>query len=223
MKKLSALPLVRSRLRVAVVLCTIAALALQAACTSVGSPAQFAAAPSAPAGMPAPPPAPMLQTLSPGDVIKISFPGAPNLETTQQVRRDGHINLALVGEVQVADKTPAALEQELIRLYSSQLVSKEIKVTLVSSSFAVFVAGAVLRPGKINPEREITALQAVMEAGGFDSAKANTRAVVVIRNAGGQTVNFTLDLQSVLEGKRTEPFFLRSHDIVYVPEKFSWF
>lgn len=168
-----------------------------------------------------PQPAPLL--LSPGDVIRISFPGAPDLETTQQVRRDGRINLAMVGEVQVENKTPAALEKELTELYSTQLVSKEVKVTVVSSSFAVFVTGAVLRPGKIMPERDITALQAIMEAGGFDHARANTKAVVVIRNEGGTSRNFTLNLQAFLEGKGGEPFYLRSHDIVYVPEKFSWF
>src|ERR1700722_2799514 len=34
-----------------------------------------------------------------GDVLKISFPGSANLDTTQQIRRDGKISLPLVGEV----------------------------------------------------------------------------------------------------------------------------
>lgn len=163
------------------------------------------------------------QTLSPGDVIKISFPGAANLETTQQIRRDGCINLSSVGEVKAADKTPGQLEAELKQLYASQLVSKEINVTVVTSSFAVFVTGAVLKPGKILPDRAVTALEAIMEAGGFDNTTANSRAVVVIRHEDGQTKNYTLDLKAALEGKPTEPFYLKSHDIVYVPEKFSWF
>lgn len=166
---------------------------------------------------------PARQTLSEGDVIKVSFPNAPNLDTSQQIRRDGRINLNMVGEVVAADKTPAELEAELVKLYAPQLVSKEIKVTVVSSAYAVFVTGAVLKPGKVTPAKTVTALEAVMEAGGFDLAKANMKAVVVIRHEGGQTQNVKLDLKAALDGKPTKPFFLKSNDIVYVPEKFTWF
>lgn len=196
-------------------LLTFALLGLLAACNTGPNPDIAANA--------APATARARQTLSSGDVIKVTFPGATNLDTTQQIRRDGHINLTLIGEVRAADKTPAELEKELIERYSSQLVSKEITVTVVSSSFAVFVTGAVLKPGKISPEREITALEAIMEAGGFDYAKANSGGVVVIRHDGGKTVTFTLDLKPVLKGKPTEPFYLKSRDIVFVPEKFNWF
>src|SRR6187549_1432038 len=34
-----------------------------------------------------------------GDSIKIAFPGAPDLDDTQQVRRDGKITMKLGGEV----------------------------------------------------------------------------------------------------------------------------
>jgi polysaccharide biosynthesis/export protein len=163
------------------------------------------------------------QTLSAGDVIKISFPGSPTLDATQQIRRDGRINLAVVGEVTAADKSPAQLEEELVKLYAPQLVSKEIKVTVVSSSFAVFVTGAVMKPGKITPDRAITALEAIMEAGGFDMTKANMTGVRVIRQEDGQTKNYSLNLKNPLYGKASEPFYLKSNDIVFVPEKFSWF
>ena len=167
--------------------------------------------------------APEMQTLREGDTLKISFPGAPNLDTTQQVRRDGRITLSIVGEMMVVGLTPGGLEKELLRVYSSQLRSKEVTVTVVSSSISVFVAGAVIRPGKIISDHPISALEAVMEAGGFDSAKANMKAVVVVRQEGGRTQNYTLNLKLVLEGKQNEQFFLQPSDIVYVPEKFSWF
>lgn len=162
-------------------------------------------------------------TVREGDTLKISFPGAPNLDTTQQVRRDGRITLSMVGEVVAAGLTPSELEKELLKLYSSQLLSKEVTVTVVSSSISVFVTGAVIRPGKVVSDHPISALEAVMEAGGFDSAKADMKAVVVIRQEGGQTRNYTLNLKLVLEGKETEPFYLKPSDIVYVPQKFSWF
>lgn len=158
-----------------------------------------------------------------GDVLKVAFPGAPNLDTNQTVRRDGRINLSLVGEVTAVGLTPTELEKQLSDLYASQLTSKEVIVTVVSSSFSVFVNGAVLRPGKITSDHPISALEAVMEAGGFNDTKANMKEVVVIRNENGQTKNYKLDLAAVIRGEQNEPFYLKPSDIVYVPEKFAWF
>jgi len=163
-------------------------------------------------------------TLREGDVIRISIPGAPNLDTVQAIRRDGRIALALIGEVQAAGLKPTELQDQLLKLYAPQLVSKEIMVSVVSSSFPAFVTGAVLRPGKIMADHPITALEAIMEAGGPDYTKANLKAVVVIRQeADGKTQNHILNLKLVIEGKQNEPFFLKPSDIVYVPEGFTLF
>ncbi len=62
-----------------------------------------------------------------------------------------------------------------------------------------------------------------MEAGGFDHAKANMKAVVVIRHENNRTERFKLNLKQVLDGQRTEQFDLQPSDIIYVPERFSWF
>ena len=167
--------------------------------------------------------APDVLILNPGDVIKLSFPGAPTLDTTQQIRRDGRINLYLIGEVKASEKTPAEFERELMKVYSAQTRSEEIKVTVISSSFAVYIAGAVMRPGKISPERAITAFDAVMEAGGFDLSRADTKHVQVIRQEDGQVKTYPLNMKAVLDGVDKEPFYLKSYDTVYVPEKFSWF
>jgi protein involved in polysaccharide export with SLBB domain len=72
-------------------------------------------------------------------------------------------------------------------------------------------------------DHPITALEAVMEAGGFDYTKADLRGVQVIRREAGNTRNYTLNLKRVMEGKAGEPFYLKPSDIVYVPEKFTWF
>ncbi len=163
-------------------------------------------------------------TLREGDVLKVSFPSSPNLDATQTIRRDGKIALTLIGEIQAAGLKPAELQNELLKLYAPQLVSKEILVSVVSSSITAFVTGAVLRPGKIVSDHPITALEAIMEAGGPDYAKANLKSVVVIRQeANGKTRNITVNLKQVIEGKSNEPFYLQPSDIVYVPEGFSMF
>lgn len=158
-----------------------------------------------------------------GDMVKITFPGAPNLNDSQQIRRDGKIALSMVGEIVAAGLTPADLEKEILKLYSSQLVTKEVTVTVTSSSFPIFVTGAVIRPGKIMSDHPISALEAIMEAGGFDYAKADLGHVRVVRNEKGATKNYTLNLKQALQAKQSTPFYLKPSDIVYVPEKFSWF
>lgn len=162
-------------------------------------------------------------TLREGDVLKISFPGSANLNTTQPIRRDGMISMPLVGEVKAVGKTPAELEKNLIDLYSTQLVSKEVAVEVQNSSFPVYVNGSVLHPGKIMSDHPITALEAVMEAGGFDYTKANLKKVQVIRRETVGTRVYVLNLKQVMEGEGGESFYLKPYDIVTVPEKFTWF
>ena len=158
-----------------------------------------------------------------GDVIKIAFPGASSLDSTPQVRRDGKITLTLGGEVSVLGMTPAELEKELLRIYDAQLAVKQVVVTVNSSAYPIYVSGAVLRPGKIAAERAITVLEAIMEAGGFDAAKADLKNVKVLRQVDGKTMTYGVNLKETLEGVPTKQFFLKPSDIVHVPEKFNWF
>ncbi len=165
-------------------------------------------------------------TLREGDVIKISFPGAPNLDVAPQpIRRDGKISMPILGEISTVGMTPVQLQDQLAKQLAGQLVSKEVVVTVVSSAFSVFVDGSVLRPGKIVADHPITVLEAVMEAGGFDYAHADTGKVLVIRHKTGSPGYdyITIDLQQVLDGKKTDLFYLAPNDVVHVPQKFNWF
>jgi polysaccharide export outer membrane protein len=162
-------------------------------------------------------------TLRQGDTLSISFPGSSTLDTSQQIRTDGKIVLPLVGEVVAAGKTPEALQNELLDLYKPQVAIKQVIVTVQSSTIPVYVTGAVLRPGPVTVNHQISALDAVMEAGGFDYAKANLRAVVIVRQEKDRTVRYKLNLKKALAGSEGEPFYLKPYDIVYVPERFTWF
>ena len=164
-----------------------------------------------------------LLILREGDIVKISFPANANLETTQQIRRDGKIAMQFVGDVVAAGLTPEDLQNKLIELYASQIASKQIIVALQTSSFPVFVNGSVIHPGKIMSDHPITALEAIMEAGGFDYNTANLKAVKIIRNEKGVLKNYQLNLKAVLDGKSDKPFYLKPADIVFVPERFQMF
>jgi polysaccharide export outer membrane protein len=177
---------------------------------------------------PAPPPAstaqaPTNQLLRAGDVVRVAFPRSPALDLTQQIRRDGKINLYLVGEVTAAGLSPAELEAKLVAGYANEVVSHEVRVTVVSSAFAVFVTGAVLRPGKLSAERTLTAFDAIMEAGGFDLTRADTRSVRIIRQEEGRAVTYTFNAKAILDGRAGTPFHVQPYDTIFVPERFTWF
>jgi polysaccharide export outer membrane protein len=167
--------------------------------------------------------APDKLVLREGDTIRINFPGAPNLSNVQPIRRDGKISLPLVGEMTASGLTPADLEKKLIDAYKDQLQTKEVTVSLESSAFPVYVTGAVLRPGKIISDRPLNALEAIMEAGGFNYSRANMKNVRVIRHENGKPVYFNLNLKPTMSGQATHSFALKPSDIIYVPERFAWF
>jgi polysaccharide export outer membrane protein len=158
-----------------------------------------------------------------GDSLHITFPGAPNLDDTLTIRRDGKITMKMVGEIKAAGLTPQELEQQLLKAYDNLLVDKEVTVVVQTSTFIVYVSGAVLRPGKVVSDRVETPLEVLMEAG-IDHDKANLKKVVVVReNADGKTEHFKLNLDDVLKGRPAPPFTLKMMDKIYVPQKFSWY
>ena len=157
-----------------------------------------------------------------GDVVKVSFPSAPSLEKIDTIRRDGMITLS-IGEVRAAGMTPTELEQDLKERYKKELVSSEVSVSVVTSTFSVYVGGCVLRPGRVNSERPLSALDAVMEAGGFDEMRANKKKVKVLRFVGGKNVVIFLDLKKVLDARDSTRFMLEPGDVMVVPERFILF
>ena len=158
-----------------------------------------------------------------GDVVKVTFPGSPNLDTTQPIRRDGKLNLPLIGEVDASGLSPSGLQDKLVQAYASQISSKEVIVQVVSSSFPVYVTGAVMHPGKVLTDHPMTALEAVMEAGGFNYDTADMKDVKIDRNVNGVMQHYSVDLKDILTGKGTNSFYLQPSDIIYVPERFTPF
>jgi polysaccharide export outer membrane protein len=81
----------------------------------------------------------------------------------------------------------------------------------------VFVGGQVFKPGVVEMPGPMTALEAVMEVGGFDVRQAERKSVIVIRYTDGRRHAYKLDLKKAVAGKETKPFYLKPKDIVHVP------
>jgi polysaccharide biosynthesis/export protein len=157
-----------------------------------------------------------------GDVVKISFPAAPELNQTQKIGSDGSLSLPLIGEVAAAGKTVGQLQAELARLYKPQLQDNEVIVNLDTRAVPVVVSGAVQKPGKIVFERPATVVEAIMEAGGF-TPEANLAKVSLIRIVKGEHESQVIDLRALLQGKPFPAIYCSGGDVIYVPEKLLLF
>ena len=155
--------------------------------------------------------------LASGDVVKLTFSAAPELNQSQKVRVDGKLSLPLVGEVDAAGKTVGQLQGELIQLYKPQLKTPEVTVSLEASLTTVVVSGAVNKPGKIAFERPTTVFQAIMEAGG-PSEFGTLKHVRLIRTVNGVQKSQVMNVHDTLIGQGTKPFYVRDGDVIYVPQ-----
>src|SRR3954451_10480920 len=159
--------------------------------------------------------APSAVTLVAGDVIKLTFPGAPELNQSQKIRTDGKVNLPLIGEVPASGKTVPGLQTDLAARYKSELKTSSVVVTLESSVTQVVISGAVGRPGKLTFERPTTVFQAIMEAGGVTEF-GTLKNVHLVRLINGQQQTQILDLRPVTSGRPTKPYYVRDGDVIYV-------
>lgn len=157
-------------------------------------------------------------TLGAGDVIEFRFFYNPELNDTQTVRPDGKITLQLVGEVSVQGRTPSEVQEELARVYTPELKRPMVAV-IVRSLYErrVYVGGEVKTPGLISIPGSLTALEAIMQAGGFNPSTAKLSSVIIIRHKDGKRYGGKLDFSEVVKGKEGPSFLLEPRDIVYVP------
>jgi protein involved in polysaccharide export with SLBB domain len=154
-----------------------------------------------------------------GDVVEVKFFYTPQLNEIQTVRPDGKIALQLVGEVEAQERTPVELQTELVRLYTPYLKGPDITV-IVRSFFnrRVFVGGQVMKPGVVGMPGKLTALEAIIQAGGFDMRDAELRNIIVIRHKNGQRYAYSLNMKSLQKEGEIQPFYLEQQDVVYVPQ-----
>lgn len=153
------------------------------------------------------------------DQLRISFPGAPELDADIQIRRDGVISVPIVGEVVAAGMTPRELELLLVGKFEDQLVSNEVMVTVLQSYFTYYLEGEVISPGIIRSFRQLSVLEAIIAAGGINKVTGKMKSVVVIRRKGDKYQYFELDLAAVIDGKKDGAFVLESYDIVSIPQR----
>ncbi len=161
--------------------------------------------------------------LRPMDLIRIQFFQETELDRELRVSQDHKIVLALVGPVDIRDRTVRETEILVADLYRKDyLVNPQVNITIVEySQNSVTVLGAVGNPGTvvIPPERTLTMLDVIARSGGF-SRLANQKNVSLTRNLpDGRTANFTINAEQMMTGDKDNQWTVKDGDIISVPER----
>jgi polysaccharide biosynthesis/export protein VpsN len=117
--------------------------------------------------------------LGTGDRITIAVFGEPELGVDARVADSGRIAYPFIGELRVAGRTPAEVEQALIEaLRGDWLVDPKVSVSIVEYR-PFFINGQVRNPGGYPFQPGLTVRKAVSTAGGF-TERASERAITLI-------------------------------------------
>ena len=163
--------------------------------------------------------------LHPGDTLSLDYRLSPELNQTATIGPDGFVDLSIAGTVKLAGLTLQQAHDLIIERDSARLKVPELNLQLKDFQHPyVMVAGQVLVPGKIEMREDMTALQAVMLAGGFKDSARETKVVVFRRISGdtGMAEVTQLNLHRIHKTKQLEQdMSLEPGDIIYIPENMA--
>lgn len=158
-------------------------------------------------------------TLHPGDVLDIQYRYTPEFNQTVTVQPDGYISLVVGGDIKIGGRTLQQMRTLILAKARARLESPEL--TIILKEFQkpyIVVAGEVNQPGKIELREKLTAIQAVLLAGGMKET-AKSSQIMVFRKLNADTAEVkvlnlkTLKRTSDLENDLT----LQAGDMIMVP------
>lgn len=158
-------------------------------------------------------------TLNAGDVLDIQYRYSPEFNQTVMVQPDGYVSLQMGGDIKVGGRNLEQVRNLILSQARVRLASPEVTVILKEFQKPyVVVAGEVVQPGRFELREKLTALQAVLLAGGFkDSAKSSQ--ILIYRKLNAETAEVrSLNFKNI---KRTSDLendlLLQPGDMIVIP------
>jgi len=156
--------------------------------------------------------------LGPGDYIKITVYGNPDLNLETKISELGSISYPLIGVVALEGLTTTAAEKKISDLLREGGFIKNAQVNIIVTTLQsqqVSILGQVLKPGRypMDGRRSITEMLAV--AGGIAPDGGET--VTIIRTKNGKSAKRVIDLIDMIHsGSLADNYDLEPNDLVYV-------
>jgi polysaccharide export outer membrane protein len=156
--------------------------------------------------------------LGPGDVVKLSVYGSPDLSIETRVSESGNITVPLLGPVAVGGLSVPAAEKKVGNLLEQGGYLKKAQVNMLittMNSQQVSVLGQVNRPGRYPIEGKRKVLDLLAMAGGIASEGGDT--VDLVRTRAGKTTRESIDVvDMVRKGELNRDYEVAGGDIIFV-------
>jgi polysaccharide export outer membrane protein len=156
--------------------------------------------------------------LGPGDVVKASVYGSPDLAIETRVSEGGTLTFPLLGEVQVGGLSTQQAEKKIGGLLEKGGYLKKAQVNLLITTLAsqqVSVLGQVNRPGRYPVDGRRKVLDLLALAGGIGPEGGDM--ISLVRTRDGQTTRETLDVvDMVRKGELNRDVEVAGGDVIFV-------
>ena len=156
--------------------------------------------------------------VKPGDVLRISVWGEPELQDTVLVTPDGTFSFPLVGHVDAKEKTAAQLQETVKQRLAKYISAPAVTVSLQEiNGNTIYVIGQVNQPGAFVMTISVDVMQALSMAGGATPFAALNDILILRRGTSGQ-VALPFRYSEVSKGRNlAQNIRLESGDVVVVP------
>lgn len=156
--------------------------------------------------------------LGPGDVVKMTVYGSPDLTVETRVSESGSMTVPLLGQVQVGGLPVAQAEKKIGDALEKGGYLKKAQVNLLITTLAsqqVSVLGQVNRPGRYPVEGKRKVLDLLAMAGGIGAEGGDM--VSLVRTRDGKTTRETIDVvDMVRKGELDRDYEVAGGDIIFV-------
>lgn len=156
--------------------------------------------------------------LGPGDIVKASVYGSPDLTIETRVSESGTMTFPLLGAVQVGGLSTQQAEKKIGGLLEKGGFLKTAQVNLLVTMLAsqqVSVLGQVNRPGRYPVDGPRKVLDLLALAGGIGPEGGDAVSLVRVRNGG--TSRETIDVvDMVRKGEMNRDYEVAGGDIIFV-------
>lgn len=157
--------------------------------------------------------------LGPGDVLRLSVYGNPDLALETRVSETGTITFPLLGQVSIGGMPVVAAEKKIANLLETGGYLRRAQVNIIVTqlqSQQVGVLGQVNRPGRYPIESRRSLMDLLAMAGGIGPEGGDT-VNVLRKQRNGQTTKQVIDVvEMVRTGEMKQDLEVSGGDVIYV-------
>lgn len=159
--------------------------------------------------------------LGPQDVLEITVWRSADLSKVVAVRPDGKISLPLIGDVAAMGKTASQLAGDISVKLKEFKENPQVSIVVKEvNSYAIYVLGEVMKPGKYPLLIKTTLLQAITLASGLTPTAARNKMVVFRFGKDGQQIKIKASYDDiVLRDGTIQNIELMRGDQIVVPSE----